>query len=71
MSAAGRVLSLGEQDFSFSIGIAKFQQKIGVATQLVASSYLAEHDPNEPEVHLADDKERAEYCCRKTCPLLR
>lgn len=34
---------------------------------MVATSYLAEHDPSEVEVHPADDGERATYC-RKSLP---
>lgn len=63
----GMVLSIGEQDFSFSRSIAKVQHSAGLSTQLVATSYLAEHDPTEPEVHVADDGERAQYT-RKSLP---
>lgn len=63
----GRVLTLGEQDYSFSLAVAKVQfQEIGTA-QIVATSYLAAHDPEEPEVHVRDDGERTTYS-RKSLP---
>lgn len=52
------ILTLGEMDFSFSLAVARLRP---AGTPLVATSYLAEHDPNEPEVHPADDGERAAY----------
>jgi len=64
---SGMVLSIGEQDFSFSRSIAKVQASAGLSTQLVATSYLAEHDPAELEVHVADDGQRAQYT-RKSLP---
>lgn len=35
-----------------------------------ATSYLAEHDPTEPEVHVADDGERAQYTRRHSSAFL-
>jgi hypothetical protein len=69
VSAAGfakhvRVLSLGEQDYSFSRRIAELQHQAGNPVQLVASSYLAEHDPSETEVHVNDDAIRFQYTRR-------
>eukprot|EP00434_Breviolum_minutum_P018537 symbB.v1.2.016350.t1/scaffold1222.1/size194531/24 len=52
------VLTLGEMDFSFSLAVAQLRP---AGTPLVATSFLGEHDPNEPEVHPADDGERAAY----------
>lgn len=52
------VLTLGEMDFSFSLAVARLRPP---GTALVATSFLAEHDPNEPEVHPSDDGERAAY----------
>ena len=52
------VLTLGEMDFSFSLAVARLRPP---GTPLVATSYLAEHDPTELEVHPADDGERAAY----------
>lgn len=36
-----------------------------------ATSYLAEHDPTEPEVHVADDGERAQYTRRTAARLVK
>ncbi|CAJ1343479.1 unnamed protein product [Effrenium voratum] len=58
------VLTLGEMDFSFSLAVANLRPPGKV---MVATSYLAEHDPSEVEVHPADDGERATYC-RKSLP---
>ncbi|CAK9031656.1 unnamed protein product [Durusdinium trenchii] len=52
------ILTLGEMDFSFSLAVARLRP---IGTPLIASSYLAEHDPSEVEVHPADDGERAAY----------
>lgn len=61
--ARSKVLALGEQDYSFSLSIAKLQAQTG-GTQLVATSYLAAHDPDEPEIHVRDDGMRAWYSRR-------
>lgn len=55
------VLSLGEQDYSFSLAIALRQMSSTGVVQLVASSYLAAHDPSEIEEHVKDDGLRAHY----------
>lgn len=47
----GRVLVLGEADFSFSRAMVMWQQRRGKVS-LVATSFLEEHDPAEPEVLL-------------------
>eukprot|EP00930_Biecheleria_cincta_P064350 TRINITY_DN4991_c0_g1_i1.p1 TRINITY_DN4991_c0_g1~~TRINITY_DN4991_c0_g1_i1.p1 ORF type:complete len:690 (-),score=87.93 TRINITY_DN4991_c0_g1_i1:154-2178(-) len=65
--AKSRVLSLGEQDYSFSLAIARLQVATMQEARLVATSYLAAHDPNEPEVHIKDDGMRAWYS-RKSLP---
>eukprot|EP00439_Symbiodinium_sp_Y106_P032602 s15_g3.t3 len=52
------VLTLGEMDYSFSLAVAQLRPAGSV---LVATSYLAEHDPNEVEVHPSDDGQRAAY----------
>jgi len=65
--AHSRVLALGEQDYSFSLGIAKLQQREAGRVSLVATSYLAAHDPEEPEVHVRDDGIRSTYS-RKSLP---
>ncbi|OLQ05153.1 hypothetical protein AK812_SmicGene11710 [Symbiodinium microadriaticum] len=49
------VLTLGEMDYSFSLAVAQLRPAGSV---LVATSYLAEHDPNEVEVHPSDDGQR-------------
>jgi len=58
------VLSLGEQDYSFSLAVAKTQSSACQNVSLVATSYLAYHDPDEPEVHVRDDGMRAHYSRR-------
>jgi len=63
----GSVLILGEQDYSFSLAVAQLQQREAQAVNLVATSYLAAHDPTEPEVHLRDDGMRSTYS-RKSLP---
>jgi len=65
--ASGSILSLGEQDYSFSLAIAKTQAAAGNSVSLVATSYLAEHDPAEVEEHVKDDGLRAHYS-RKSLP---
>eukprot|EP00929_Paragymnodinium_shiwhaense_P115339 TRINITY_DN8411_c0_g1_i1.p1 TRINITY_DN8411_c0_g1~~TRINITY_DN8411_c0_g1_i1.p1 ORF type:complete len:787 (+),score=124.37 TRINITY_DN8411_c0_g1_i1:89-2449(+) len=60
----GKVLTLGEQDYSFSLAVAKHQMASAQYVSCVASSYLAEHDPDEPEVHVRDDGMRAHYSRR-------
>lgn len=62
-----KVLSLGEQDYSFSLAIARLQNDTKQEVHLVATSYLAAHDPNEAEVHVKDDGMRAHYS-RKSLP---
>lgn len=52
------VLVVGEMDFSFSLAVAKLRPE---GAPLVATSYLAAHDPDEIEVHPHDDGERAVY----------
>lgn len=52
------ILTLGEMDFSFSLAVARLRPP---DTPLVATSFLAEHDPTEPEVYPSDDGERAAY----------
>eukprot|EP00931_Biecheleriopsis_adriatica_P040715 TRINITY_DN23327_c0_g1_i1.p1 TRINITY_DN23327_c0_g1~~TRINITY_DN23327_c0_g1_i1.p1 ORF type:complete len:812 (-),score=158.45 TRINITY_DN23327_c0_g1_i1:73-2508(-) len=59
-----RVLTLGEQDYSFSLAVARQQFAQSRAVSVVASSYLAAHDPTEPEVHVRDDGMRAHYSRR-------
>lgn len=66
--ANARVLSLGEQDYSFSLAVAQLQGTVNnLGVRLCASSYLAAHDPEEPEVHVRDDGVRSTYC-RKSLP---
>jgi len=52
------VLTLGEMDYSFSLAVARLRPP---GACLVATSYLAEHDPLEVEIHPSDDGERAAY----------
>lgn len=64
-ASGSSILSIGEQDYSFSLSVAKLQATAGQSpVQLVASSYLAEHDPYEEEVHVKDDALRAQYTRR-------
>mmetsp|Transcript_80986 Transcript_80986/g.224009 ORF Transcript_80986/g.224009 Transcript_80986/m.224009 type:complete len:447 (-) Transcript_80986:191-1531(-) len=65
--ASARVLALGEQDYSFSLAIARLQQNETQEVRLVATSYLEAHDPSEPEVHVRDDGMRSTYQ-RKSLP---
>mmetsp|Transcript_14179 Transcript_14179/g.22569 ORF Transcript_14179/g.22569 Transcript_14179/m.22569 type:complete len:495 (-) Transcript_14179:78-1562(-) len=59
-----KVLSLGEQDYSFSLKVAQLQLEKFEGSQIVATSYLAAHDPDEPEVHVRDDGMRAHFSRR-------
>jgi len=59
-----RVLSLGEQDYSFSLKVARLQVEKHSAARIVATSYLAAHDPEETEVHVKDDGMRAHFSRR-------
>eukprot|EP00401_Gymnodinium_catenatum_P073738 CAMPEP_0117586966 /NCGR_PEP_ID=MMETSP0784-20121206/69019_1 /TAXON_ID=39447 /ORGANISM="" /LENGTH=603 /DNA_ID=CAMNT_0005388133 /DNA_START=15 /DNA_END=1826 /DNA_ORIENTATION=+ len=52
------VLVVGEMDYSFSLAVAKRRP---AGSPIMATSYLEEHDPSEPEVHPADDGERQNY----------
>lgn len=61
---ACKVLTLGEQDYSFSLAVAKTQLTMMSVAQTTATSYLAAHDPSEPEVHVRDDGMRAHYSRR-------
>eukprot|EP00927_Polykrikos_kofoidii_P010382 TRINITY_DN14387_c0_g1_i1.p1 TRINITY_DN14387_c0_g1~~TRINITY_DN14387_c0_g1_i1.p1 ORF type:complete len:709 (-),score=116.02 TRINITY_DN14387_c0_g1_i1:168-2294(-) len=61
---APSVLLVGEMDYSFSLSVAKLRPSGSI---IVATSYLEEHDPSEPEVHPSDDGERAAYR-RRTLP---
>eukprot|EP00746_Dinoflagellata_sp_MGD_P127733 gnl/MRDRNA2_/MRDRNA2_62232_c0_seq1.p1 gnl/MRDRNA2_/MRDRNA2_62232_c0~~gnl/MRDRNA2_/MRDRNA2_62232_c0_seq1.p1 ORF type:complete len:626 (-),score=135.12 gnl/MRDRNA2_/MRDRNA2_62232_c0_seq1:77-1849(-) len=61
-----RVLVIGEQDYSFSLKVAQQQHESGEAS-IVATSYLAAHDPSEVEFHAKDDGERTRYS-RKSLP---
>lgn len=61
-----RVLVLGEQDYSFSLKVAQQQHESGTVS-IVATSYLAAHDPSEVEFHAKDDGERTRYS-RKSLP---
>mmetsp|Transcript_10618 Transcript_10618/g.19670 ORF Transcript_10618/g.19670 Transcript_10618/m.19670 type:complete len:707 (-) Transcript_10618:160-2280(-) len=62
-----KVLTLGEQDYSFSLAVAKTQLSASQLVSIVATSYLAAHDPEEAEVHVRDDGMRAHYS-RKSLP---
>eukprot|EP00746_Dinoflagellata_sp_MGD_P127734 gnl/MRDRNA2_/MRDRNA2_62232_c0_seq2.p1 gnl/MRDRNA2_/MRDRNA2_62232_c0~~gnl/MRDRNA2_/MRDRNA2_62232_c0_seq2.p1 ORF type:complete len:832 (-),score=197.36 gnl/MRDRNA2_/MRDRNA2_62232_c0_seq2:52-2466(-) len=58
-----KVLVLGEQDYSFSLRVAQEQSANG-GVSIVATSYLAAHDPTEEEWHVKDDGERSRYSRR-------
>lgn len=66
-TSGGSILALGEQDYSFSLSIAQKQMAATQQVRLVATSYLAAHDPSEPEVHVRDDGLRSTYS-RKSLP---
>lgn len=55
------VLTLGEMDYSFSLALADLRPP---NAPLVATSYLAEYDPSEPETYPSDDGERMAYTRR-------
>jgi len=61
------VLLVGEMDYSFSLAVAKLRS---VGAPLVATSYLEEHDPAEPELYPSDDGERAAYQ-RRSLPAMK
>lgn len=74
--AESRVLVIGEQDYSFSVQLARLQHElrdpeavVEAGHKLVATSYLAEHDPSEPEIHVSDDGERSTYTRRSLPPM--
>lgn len=60
------VLTLGEMDYSFSLAIAQLRSP---GSPLVATSYLAEHDPLEAEVYPSDDADRATFS-RRSLPAM-